>query len=472
VAEATKSVEAGPQPSSSRSFSDLVLVVAVLVGSALRLWDLGSTAPSIDESYTALAARLPLGDLVRHIDATDPHPPLAYIVLRPVAALTTDVGMLRTVSAVASIGALVLVAVWQRRAGVAGLVATAVFAVSPFQIVYARQIRMYGLLALAGVAAAWCAQRWLEEGGRRFALGAAAAGLVAAFSHAAGLVLLGALVLIPLLRRDRSAWEWRAAVAVASALFAVVWGAHTLTWSHESGALPTASLSWASVVVNETVAPVPDDRWLVLPLVAAGAAVLIAGRGPRARVWVCLCAAPVVVLYLASLSRGVFVPKSLVPYAWGTPVALGAVCGAVIQRSRALGAVAVVLVGLTVLPFTADALHREEGSGAAMDRLFALTPADEGVAVQEGEWQADSLVRWFGPVAGGRAFDAAGQRIGDVVVYWPSDVPHSSRASFVTMDGDVLPDGMQPCGPRTSLGGSLSVQCVDTRSEPAPGSGS
>ena len=442
----------------------VALVVVVACGAGLRLWDLGASRLSIDESYTAMAARLPAGDLVRHIDATDPHGPLAYLLLRPVAAFTTDLGALRMVSAVASIGALVIMAIWQRRAGVAGLVTTAVFALSPFQLVYGRQVRMYGLLVLAGVTAAWAANRWLDATGRGWAVLAAVAGLVAALSHGTGVLLLVCLLAIPLLRRDRDAWEFRIVCGSALALFGVVWGAHVLRWSHDSGGLPTATPSWLSIVMNETIAPIPDQRWLVLGAAVAGGAVLCRAGGPRARVWCWLFLAPVAVLYGASLSRGVLIPKSLMPFSWGLPLALGALVGWVWTRWRPVAVVAVAALLLAVVPYVGEALRQDEGSGAATDVLFAARGDDEGVVVRASEWQTDSLVLWNGIVAGGAGLEPVGQRVGDLVLYRAAAAPDSSRALYVTMDGGVLPADVVPCGPERHLGGALTTRCVDLRS--------
>ena len=438
---------------------DLILGGTVVVGAVLRLWDLGATRPSIDETYTALAARLPVADLVRHIDATDPHGPLAYLLLQPVAGLTSDVGTLRLASAMTSIAALVVMAVWQRRAGLAGLVATVVFALSPFQLLFARQIRMYGLLALAGVTAAWCAQRWLEQGGRRWAIGAATAGLVAALSHAAGPILLVALMAIPLLRRDRAAWELRAAVGTGLMAFAVLWGPHAWRWSHDSGALPVATPRWASIVVNETIAPAPENRWIVLPLLLAGALAILMGRGARVRVWMCLFAVPVLALYVASLQRSVLVPKSLVPFAWGTSVAMGALCGWAMERWRLAGLAIAGLLALVIVPLVPAALRQDEGSGVAAQRIFDRAGADDGFAVVPGRWQTESLVRWFGDHETDRALEPA-VGVDGLEVYAPAGVERSDRLWFVSMEGDVPPETSVPCGPRELVGSVVSVQCL------------
>jgi hypothetical protein len=46
------------------------------VGAALRLWDLGSSRLSYDESFTAMAGRLPISTLFGYLRDHDSHPPL------------------------------------------------------------------------------------------------------------------------------------------------------------------------------------------------------------------------------------------------------------------------------------------------------------------------------------------------------------------------------------------------------------
>lgn len=440
---------------------DATLVGAVLVGSMLRLWDLGTTTLSIDETYSALAARMPWHEIVGHIDATDPHGPLAYLVLQPVASLTDHVGWLRSVSALASVAALVTMAVWQRREGIAGLVATVIFAVAPFQIFFARQIRMYGILALLGVVAAWAAQRWLEDRARRWVFVMAAAGLAASLTHATGPILIGGLLLIPGVRKDRAAWELRAALAASSAAFVVLWGGHALRWSGNSW-FPPVTPDSASIVVNETIAPVPGNRWLVLALAAVGVAALLGARGSRARVWLCLFGAPLAVLYLASLDKGILLPKSLVLFGWALPVALGALCAWLMARSRLLAGAAIVVIALLVVPYVVDAMHQDEGSALVIEKVFGVVPVDESLGALASSWQVESLVGWYGQVEGRRPIESV-ERRGALKVFVPHDAIDTDRVWLVVLAGDENPDGYVACS-RAQPVGSFVVQCL----EPAP----
>ena len=124
--------------------------------------------------------------------------------------------------------ALAVFAWWQRRYGLAGLVATALFAVSPFVLVYDRQARMFGLLTLGAVVAAAASDRWLatvetQVGGR----GRRRRRSVVAMSYSVGFLLPGFLLLVPGWRRDRQAWIFRLASAGAVGIWAVLWLGNT-----------------------------------------------------------------------------------------------------------------------------------------------------------------------------------------------------------------------------------------------------
>jgi uncharacterized membrane protein len=443
----------------SRATADWAFVAAVVIGAVLRFWDLGHAAPSIDETYTALAAQLPLAEVIGHIDATDPHGPLPYLVLQPLAGQTSEVGVLRALSALASAAAVALFALWQRHRGVAGLVAVALFAVAPYQLAYGRQIRMYGLLSLGGVAAAYCATRWLQDPRRGWALGATAAALVVAYSHAVGVLLLAALLAVPVLRRTRAAWEFRVVVVSALAIFAVSWGAHTLTWSGRGVGYPTASPDWVAVVVNETIAAVPDNRWLIGALVVAGGVLLVQGGTEERTVWLALFVLPIVALTAASLERGVLVPRSLMPFAWGAPLALGAVAGYAFARSRVWGGVVVALLAVLSLGSVSAALFRDEGSGDVMARAQEVVGRD-GVVVASDRWQHRSLVEWYGFASSGVPVGVDDGAVPGGTVLWDARSAPPDRFWLFGEEGVDAPE-LEPCGPVREIGVGFTVQCVE-----------
>ena len=215
-------------------------MLAVLVGAVLRLWDLGTGAPEhrrdLHRPRRPASRRRSRAPHRRH---RSPRPDL-LLLLRPVAAVTTDVGGLRAVSALGI----------RRRPRHHGDLAASR---RPRRGDRDRRLRRVAVPArlwptdpdvrparACWVTAVWSAQRWLADGRTRWTVIATGAGLVAALTHGTGVLLLVCLLALPHLRRDRAVWVWschRAALAV----FSVLWGAHTLTWSHASGGLPTAS---------------------------------------------------------------------------------------------------------------------------------------------------------------------------------------------------------------------------------------
>jgi len=287
----------------------------------------------------------------------------------------------------------------------------------------------------------------------------AGAGLVAALSHATGPILLVALLLIPMLRRDRAAWELRVGLVLALAGFAAVWGGHVLRWSGGSGALPPASPEWLGIVINELLAPVPDNRVLLLPLLALGAVAIVVARGPRSRVWICLFVVPVAVLYGASLSRGVLVPKSLMPFAWGVPLALGALCGWVREKARPIAFVLAAALVVLAVAYVPESLRSDEGSGQAMDDVFAAAEPGEGFAFISGRWQFESLLDWYGTVEGRRLVRTP-EPIEDLTIYTGSGDPVPERVWFLGIADDRVPPELSTCGPMEHRG-VFTAQCVE-----------
>ena len=284
---------------------------------------------------------------------------------------------------------------WQRRRGVAGVAATAVMALSAFQLSYGREMRMYGFLALGGVLTAWAAERWLDDGRRRWIAVATVAATACAFTHATGIIVLLALGAIPLLRRDRRAWELRCAVLVGLASFALLWGAHAVAWRGQTSMYPKASLSWLSIVVNEVVAPVPSNRWIVLPLLVVGGLFIVARRDASTKVWLILAVGPVAALYVASYGQGVLIPKSLMAYSWGVALALGAVVGAAWKRSAMAGGLVAVVLALAVVPYVRTAVTHDEGAGGMVDALEEVVAPGDAIAVTKRQDDIRDLVEWY-----------------------------------------------------------------------------
>src|SRR4051812_2930875 len=148
---------------------DLALIALIVLGSGLRLWALGRSKLNYDESFTAMAGRLPVGRLFAFLTAHDSHPPLDYLLHAPFARAGANEFWFRLPSALCSVGALVLLAVWLRPRGRVALLATALVALSAFQIAHGRDARMYAELEVFGVGIAFLTDRWLRVPARHHA---------------------------------------------------------------------------------------------------------------------------------------------------------------------------------------------------------------------------------------------------------------------------------------------------------------
>ena len=135
----------------------------MVVGAVLRLWGLGAHRLGYDEAFTAMAGRMSLGDLLAYLRTHDSHPPLDYLLRAPLARTGVNEFLFRLPSVVCSAGALALFAWRMRRYALAGVIATALLAVSDFELTHGRTARMYAELELIGVLAAVLADSWLRR---------------------------------------------------------------------------------------------------------------------------------------------------------------------------------------------------------------------------------------------------------------------------------------------------------------------
>jgi uncharacterized membrane protein len=133
------------------------VLVAVLAVAAftIRAWDLEAQSLWFDETYSVFLARLPVADAWAALLADGVHPPLYYALLRGVIGLGQSEAAVRTLSVLAGTLSVVLVyaigRAWIGRtaAALAGLL----LCVSPLQVWYSRDARMYALLMLLSLAA-------------------------------------------------------------------------------------------------------------------------------------------------------------------------------------------------------------------------------------------------------------------------------------------------------------------------------
>src|SRR5689334_14662175 len=135
----------------------LAVATIAAIGVLLRFYRLGDHYLSYDESFTMLMVGRSLPDLIRAA-AGDVHPPLSYLMYWAFVRLAGAATPLTLRLPDAIIGTLSISQVWglTRRLGFgkpAALAALALFALSPFEVHYSQDARMYALLQLAVLAA-------------------------------------------------------------------------------------------------------------------------------------------------------------------------------------------------------------------------------------------------------------------------------------------------------------------------------
>jgi mannosyltransferase len=146
-----------------RAASLLVPTLILLLAAALRFYRLAGQSLWSDEGNSVALAQAGLAEIAART-ALDIHPPLYYWLLHFWMRLfgQSEVAV-RSLSAVAAV--LLVAVIYQVGARLfgrrAGLMAAFIAAVSPFQVYYAQEARMYALLALLGALTVWATVEWM-----------------------------------------------------------------------------------------------------------------------------------------------------------------------------------------------------------------------------------------------------------------------------------------------------------------------
>jgi mannosyltransferase len=368
------------------------VALVTAVGVAVRLYDLGDKPLWLDEAYSYDYAQRSLGELWSPFAPVDMHPPLYYVLLGAWLQLGNSETWLRLPSAVVSAAAVVptylaaRLLTDRRAAAVAGLLV----ALSPFQVWYAQEARMYGLLVFVAALLCWATARLLttSDPPTWASVLYAGAGGVALLVHTSSVFLVGAAALVLLVTRAVSWRRWLVLHIAQLALWSM-WlpGAvrQAVSGRGSSWLLPPSPTDVATVIGSPLTltgatgtAGVVAIALLVLALGLAGASVL----GARARVWgLGLWLLPLVAAYVVSVWRPVFLDRTLL---W-TVVPFAVLAGAAVARIR----VAPVQAAALALPVAVS--------------LFSLSYWYGGYE-KEGWDDAAALVR-------------AGAQPGDLIVY-------------------------------------------------------
>ena len=141
-------------------------IVLLALGLFLRLFQLGEWSFWHDEADTVLLARKPIAEIVQ-ITSADVHPPLYFLVVKASMVLGPGEFPIRLPSALASSACILFIYLVGRDLfdERTALLAAVVMALSPLQLFYAQEARMYAQLVLLTLFCSWCLMRALRDQG-------------------------------------------------------------------------------------------------------------------------------------------------------------------------------------------------------------------------------------------------------------------------------------------------------------------
>jgi hypothetical protein len=352
----------------------------------LRLWGLGAHRLDYDEAFTAMAGRMPLGDLFAYLRSQDSHPPLDYLLRAPLARAGVNEFVFRLPSVVLSVGALALFAWWMRRYGLAGVIATALLAVSDFELTLGRTARMYAELELIGVLGAVLADTWLRRPRRWHTPALGALVLAGLLTHVEMCLLAVGLLAVAGLRRDRDAWLWRAAVVAGGAGWALLWGSSFLMQARtgHSNWIPRTTITGIVHTFGSVVTNRPELHLVALVAVAAGGVLLWRRDRRLARVFVCCSVVPAGLAAAAGTVAPVLIDRTLTVAAWGPFLAIGFLVEWLGRRSRLQAAVAIAVLASVMIPSAVHGLVAPSTPDTALRHVASAARSGDVVATRPG----------------------------------------------------------------------------------------
>jgi hypothetical protein len=370
-----------------------VLVALVVAGAVLRLWGLGANRLGYDESFTAMAGRLPVGSMFSYLRIHDSHPPLDYLLHLPLARLGVSEWWFRLPSALCSIGALALFAWWMRHRGRVGVLATALMAISAFAIMHGRTARMYAELELLGVGLAVLAEAWLRAPRRRHAPILGVLVLAGLLTHVSMFLIGAGLFALAGRRTDRDAWRWRGAILGAGAAWAVLWGPSFLaqTRGGHSDWIPRTTATGVVDTVASLVTSNTAHALVLFSAVVAGGVLLLRRDRRLGTVWAALFALPLALAALFGLAAPVLLDRTLTLTAWAPLLAVGVLLDWLLRRAVVVGVLAIVMVGVVLAVPTYTVVTQSSGPDRAFRRLEAVVRPGDVVAVRTAARQPEVL---------------------------------------------------------------------------------
>jgi uncharacterized membrane protein len=199
----------------------IALVMIVVTGLALRIFELGSESIWYDELWAIRIARMdPLG--IIRASLGDNNPPLYYLLLHYWMLLAGDSEFaIRLPSAIASTLAVPLIYGIGRLlfSSSAGLMAALLLSLSAYQVRYAQNARAYALLVFLGLASFYFLEKLLRDGKSWITIaGYVASTTLLMYTHVYGILLVAAQGIYLLATRQELA-KWLLPVGLVAVLY-------------------------------------------------------------------------------------------------------------------------------------------------------------------------------------------------------------------------------------------------------------
>lgn len=148
-------------------WAGLFVLLITLAGGFLRVMLLGVKGIWLDEAFSLWVANQNVAEMLHWIVQIDPHPPLYYLLLHYWMGINADTPynarLLSALVGTATIPIIYLIGNRLSGAGV-GLAAALLLALSPFNIYFGQEARMYALLAFNAAVAIYALARLLTDG--------------------------------------------------------------------------------------------------------------------------------------------------------------------------------------------------------------------------------------------------------------------------------------------------------------------
>lgn len=147
-----------------------LLAALVVIGAGLRLYLMADKSIWLDEAFSIIISQRDLTGVLQMVVRTDTHPPLYYLLLKMWLVFGDGevwVRLLSTLFSLAAIPLIYKVAAELYENKWVGLIGATILTLSPFQVWYAQETRMYAMLTFFVLSSAYFLLRGLRDGERK-----------------------------------------------------------------------------------------------------------------------------------------------------------------------------------------------------------------------------------------------------------------------------------------------------------------